>query len=273
MQSHKALKKILLSLLFLSLFITIAYPATTKARSFFDSTKNPLTFEPQVGIPGVYEKGTTYTLTKNDTSYIAEMIKGFYNYGIGIAGLLATIMLMAGGLIWLTSAGSSEKITQAKNLMSGSVIGLVILFGSWMLLRTINPALVDFRIRDIKGISTISDILICSENKGPITVIFRDGVYKNKENEIIKGTQCKEKESCVKTAYINSQDVFECKSLDNIRCCQYKKNATTGITCQTMIEKDCPLIRNNNELDKVYEGVECNGAYNDSGRNPCVSPK
>lgn len=115
---------------------------------------DPIVFRAQTTIPGVFTAGEDKVLTDGDTSYIALMIKGLYEYGIGIAGILAAIMLMAGGIVWLTSAGSSEKISQAKNLMSGSVIGLVLLFSSWMMLRTINPALVDFRIRDVEGVVT-----------------------------------------------------------------------------------------------------------------------
>lgn len=150
MKNHKTFKKILLSLLFFSLLITLAYPVTVEA-----AISDPMKFQPQIGIPGLWSANEVIPLKDNNTSYIAKMIKGFYNYGIGIAGILAAIMLMAGGLVWLTSAGSAEKITQAKNLMSGSVIGLVILFGSWMLLRTINPALVDFKITDINTIDVI----------------------------------------------------------------------------------------------------------------------
>lgn len=154
MKINHLLKKIIFLSFFLSLFFIYA-PQNATALSI----EQPLKFQPQTTIPNLWTKGTEVTLEKSDTSVIAGMIKGFYNYGIGIAGILAAIMLMAGGIIWLTSAGSSEKVSQAKNLLGGSIIGLVILFGSWIMLRTINPALVDFRIQDIVGIepSYISD--------------------------------------------------------------------------------------------------------------------
>lgn len=154
MKINHLLKKII----FLSFFLSLFFVYTPENANAIGVTE-PLKFQPQTTIPNLWTKGTKVTLEKSDTSVIADMIKGFYNYGIGIAGILAAIMLMAGGIIWLTSAGSSEKVSQAKNLLSGSIIGLVILFGSWIMLRTINPALVDFRIQDIVGIepSYISD--------------------------------------------------------------------------------------------------------------------
>lgn len=142
------------ALFFLSFFIF-----TLSAQISFAQLKelgDPLKFNPQTTIPGVFTKGQEMEMTDNDTSYIAKMIRGFYDYGIGIAGILAAIILMAGGLIWLTSAGSSDKISQAKNLISGSIIGLVLIFGSWMMLKTINPDLVDFKINSITGITGIT---------------------------------------------------------------------------------------------------------------------
>ena len=73
--------------------------------------------------------------------WIAEFVKGVYNYGIGVGGILAAIMLMAGGIIWLVSGGDSSKVGQAKKVISGSIIGMLLLFGSYLILDTINPEL------------------------------------------------------------------------------------------------------------------------------------
>ena len=124
-------------LLFLSIFPVIA------------AVEDPLTFRPQVGLPG-FE--SNIVMEKDDTSYIAKMVQAFYNYGLSIGGILAAIVLMVGGVIWLTSAGSSDKVSQAKGLIMGSISGLILLFGAWIVLNTINPDLLNFKIRNIKGI-------------------------------------------------------------------------------------------------------------------------
>ena len=87
-------------------------------------------------VPG---EGNTYQC---DIPWIGEYINGIYKYGINIAGILAAIVLMAGGLLWLISGGDASKITQAKNLIIGSITGLVILMCSYILLTQINPDLV-----------------------------------------------------------------------------------------------------------------------------------
>ena len=76
--------------------------------------------------------------------WIGEYITGIYNYGVNIAGILAAIMLMAGGLLWLVSGGDAGRITQAKELIIGSVTGLIILAGSYIILIQIDPNLVKF---------------------------------------------------------------------------------------------------------------------------------
>ncbi|MCX6794472.1 MAG: pilin [Candidatus Falkowbacteria bacterium] len=77
--------------------------------------------------------------------WISEYIIAIYNYGLSVAGILAAIVLMAGGVLWLVSGGDASKVTQAKELITGSVIGLVILASSYVLLIQVNPNLVKFK--------------------------------------------------------------------------------------------------------------------------------
>lgn len=80
-----------------------------------------------------------------EVPWLGEYIKAIYNYGFSIAGILAAILLMAGGVLWLVSGGDASKVTQAKELIIGSVTGLIILAASYVLLIQINPDLVKFR--------------------------------------------------------------------------------------------------------------------------------
>ncbi len=74
--------------------------------------------------------------------WLSQYILAIYNYGLSIAGILAAIVLMAGGLLWLISGGDASKVTQAKELIVGSVTGLIILASSYIILVQINPDLV-----------------------------------------------------------------------------------------------------------------------------------
>jgi hypothetical protein len=53
---------------------------------------------------------------------------------LGIVGSLALLMFVYGGVMFLISAGNSEKVTQAKGIILGAVIGIVIVFTSYMII-------------------------------------------------------------------------------------------------------------------------------------------
>jgi len=107
----------------------------------------------QIEIPGL-DKLSDVNCTIKDGGYqckipwIGEYIAALYNYGLSIAGILAAVVLMAGGILWLISGGDASRITQAKELIIGSVTGLVILAASYVLLIQINPDLI--RMKPIK---------------------------------------------------------------------------------------------------------------------------
>jgi hypothetical protein len=271
MSTHKWKKLITFSFIIVITFLfSLPFLVQAQTKSLQEATgiNEPLVFQAQVGIPNFIDRGGTKTLDSNSTVYIAQMVKAFYDYGVGIAGILAAIMLMAGGLLWLTSAGNSSRIEQAKNLIFGSIIGLVLLFGAWMMLRTINPNLVDFKINSIPVVKPIQTVSFCAHT-GIVTGFCLNEVCTDENGLILEGTICTNQENCVKKT---EDSIFRCKAVADVNCCQYKRNTITGITCKTIGQESCPLVRNDNELDKVYEGVECNYQYNDSGRNPCVAP-
>ncbi len=60
---------------------------------------------------------------------------------LGIVGSLALLMFVYGGVMFLISAGSSEKVTQAKQIILGAIIGLVIVFTSYMIIQFTMSAL------------------------------------------------------------------------------------------------------------------------------------
>lgn len=76
-------------------------------------------------------------------TWISDYISGIYDYALLVGGILAGIVLMAGGLIWLTSGGDVSKVTNAKKIITGGLIGLFLLFSTFLILNTINPELVN----------------------------------------------------------------------------------------------------------------------------------
>lgn len=60
----------------------------------------------------------------------------------GIAGSIALAMFVYGGFVWLTSAGSPDKITKGKNILVQTIIALAIIFGAYTGVQFLTEALV-----------------------------------------------------------------------------------------------------------------------------------
>ncbi len=106
--------------------------------------------ELQISIPGLTLTPTSsikYSENSDGSRFyqfpwLSEYILAIFNYGLSVAGILAAIVLMAGGVLWLVSSGDASKITQAKELILGSITGLIILSSSYIILVQINPNLI-----------------------------------------------------------------------------------------------------------------------------------
>ena len=66
---------------------------------------------------------------------LADRVMDFILKGLALPVLV--IALLAGGVIWATAAGSPEKITQGRKIITGSIIGIFIAFGGWLIVDTI----------------------------------------------------------------------------------------------------------------------------------------
>lgn len=53
------------------------------------------------------------------------------NWILGMTGSVALLAFVYGGIIFLISAGSSDKVNQAKQIITGAVIGVIIVFVSY----------------------------------------------------------------------------------------------------------------------------------------------
>jgi len=102
---------------------------------------------------------------------VPNYVKYIFNFAIWASGFIALVVLIYAGLKYLTSAGSPEGIKDAKDQISAALLGLLILFGSYLILITINPQLVIFNFGEIEPIlpALESGVLLCKE---PVAEIY-----------------------------------------------------------------------------------------------------
>lgn len=79
--------------------------------------------------------GGTVELKPVITGTPQEIIGKIIKQALGIVGSLALVMFIWGGIVWMTSAGSSEKVTKGKNIIIWAAIGLVVIFSSYALVK------------------------------------------------------------------------------------------------------------------------------------------
>ena len=104
----------------------------------------PLSLQAQVDITTPIVDITTPNEDGTDTKYatgdydLSDVTKLFItasNWILGIVGSLTLVMFIYGGLLFLTSSGSSEQVTKAKGVLVSAVIGLVIVFSSYLIIK------------------------------------------------------------------------------------------------------------------------------------------
>jgi Zn-dependent protease with chaperone function len=91
---------------------------------FFAMTVMPALAQLNTGI----EYGTYTGLGTKD---LREGVMAIVRVLLGFLGIIAIVILLYGGFVWLTSAGNEEKVGQAKKVITSAIIGLVIVFISY----------------------------------------------------------------------------------------------------------------------------------------------
>ncbi|MFA5129969.1 MAG: M15 family metallopeptidase [Patescibacteria group bacterium] len=105
-------------------------------------------FTPNTPVPGTpFANGVV-----SDNTLFSRYIGAVYAYGLAVSITVATVMFIWGAFRYLLAAGNVGTIAKAKSTMVDSVIGLLLLFGANLILRTLNPNLVTLRALNLTTI-------------------------------------------------------------------------------------------------------------------------
>jgi hypothetical protein len=71
-------------------------------------------------------------LGTTDINLVAARI---INNVLGLVGTISLILFIYGGLIWMTSAGSADKVKKGRDILVWAVIGMAVVFLSYMMVK------------------------------------------------------------------------------------------------------------------------------------------
>ena len=131
-------KKTKLLFLFLLLFIFLG------ATFVFAQKPLEVTY-PQ--IPGA-------TPPKTTTTALPDYIRYIFQLSLFVGALVTFGSLIYGGVRYLTSAGSPSAQKDAQSQISAGILGLIILFAAYLILNTISPQLVAFKVSPLEKAPT-----------------------------------------------------------------------------------------------------------------------
>lgn len=111
------------------------------------NTRLPLPATLNVPIPGVIFSNPIDLAGSADPDsaltipYIGQYIAGVFQYALSVLALLAVFVCMFAGVRWIFAAGNAAQIKSAKEMITGSIVGLMIALLSYSMLQIVDPRL------------------------------------------------------------------------------------------------------------------------------------
>ena len=62
---------------------------------------------------------------------LKETVLNIIRLVLGLMTLIAVVLIIYGGFVWLTAAGNEENVEKAKKIISAAVIGLIVILLAW----------------------------------------------------------------------------------------------------------------------------------------------
>lgn len=114
----------------------LSYATAASVTMFLLAAKNAFAAI-ETGLKATAKAAKLGTGTK---SSIEGITGSLISQALGFVGIIFLVLMIAGGLMWMTAGGNEERVTKAKNLIKGAVIGLIIVFSSFYITQFILEA-------------------------------------------------------------------------------------------------------------------------------------
>jgi len=77
----------------------------------------------------------------SENQSLSSIVAWLYTLIVGISGLAAFVMIVWGGVQWMTSAGNPTRTSDAQDKIQKALLGLLLILASFLILQVINPEL------------------------------------------------------------------------------------------------------------------------------------
>lgn len=188
---------------------------------------------------------------------IGTYIQKVYEYLVGSVGIIATVIMMYAGVLWITAAGNQTQITDAKAWLSAAMTGMVLALASYVILYWVNPDLLNFKPLAVTGIGAMP-VCCAADGQKSATPTISD----NKTTySCTSGSPCATGESCVK----QTGGSYKCDNPSSTGCCMIKLPSGAGYyrECYNNAEKGkCTAIKG---FEDFLAGATCDASICNGG--------
>ena len=111
-------------------FICVAVTCLAILPSLVLASNDPVDLDPitETGLSTVREEVTLY---QGGEGELEKVIPRLINIVMSILGIIAVIIILIGGFMWMTAAGNEERVDKAKKVLVAGVIGLLIVIAAY----------------------------------------------------------------------------------------------------------------------------------------------
>lgn len=202
-------------------------------------------------------------------SDLGQMVKYFYEWGITLGALLAFLVLIVGGLQFLTSVGEPAKVKEAKDRIISALAGLALLLCSYLILNILNPSLTTLEKPSTKIENLISRKIEEIERPEPCqwVVLYRNRGYQE-PYVIFFGEKVGDEDKVLQDLNLDPQKFRSEKRIEEINDCKKVGDKGWWITGLGKWQDQILSVKMKGACQvNFYESENCSGGFTAIGRS------
>ncbi len=138
LQRNKFVLSVIIALVFAIALAPAVFAENEDEDEVPNDNQNNLGFDPDTDTFGLSDLSSNTKLGKQNLQVtVAKLI----NVALGRLGIIAVVIILAGGFKWMTAGGNEDKAAEARKMIISGVIGLAIILSAFAIARFVFNAL------------------------------------------------------------------------------------------------------------------------------------